>query len=73
MVEHILDSIEKETSCQINLLDAMRFTLKTWNNVSKSTIFNSLKKAGFQDISFENGDTSANSSVEEVNNIDLNI
>ncbi|XP_046484215.1 tigger transposable element-derived protein 6-like [Neodiprion pinetum] len=48
VVQFVLKSIEENKIPEINILQAMRFAKKPWFNVSKITIGNCLKKAGFK-------------------------
>ncbi|XP_046428054.1 tigger transposable element-derived protein 6-like [Neodiprion fabricii] len=48
VVQYVLKSIEDDKSPEINILQAMRFARKAWFSVSKTTISNGYKKAGFK-------------------------
>nr|XP_046492921.1 tigger transposable element-derived protein 6-like [Neodiprion pinetum] len=48
VVHYVLKSIEDDKSPEINILQAMRFARKAWFSVSKTTISNGYKKAGFK-------------------------
>lgn len=48
VVQYVLKSIEENKSPEINILQAMRFARKAWFSVSKTTISNCFKKAGFK-------------------------
>lgn len=69
VVDFILNSIENDTSTAIHLLDAMRFSLKAWNSVSTTTIFNCFKKAGFKKNIPENVDAIECDLVEECQSV----
>lgn len=48
VVQFVLKSIEENKISEINILQAMRFARKAWFSVSKTTISNCFKKAGFK-------------------------
>ncbi|XP_064074402.1 tigger transposable element-derived protein 6-like [Vanessa tameamea] len=48
VVQYVLKFIEEDKSPKINVLQTMRFARKDWFSVSKTSISNCFKKAGFK-------------------------
>lgn len=53
LTEHMLNCIEEGINYEVNLLHAMRFSRRAWQDVSQITIANCFKKCGFPGVAVD--------------------
>lgn len=54
LIDHILSCIDEGSTYEVNLLHAMRFSRRAWQDVSNNTIENCFKKCGFKTQALDN-------------------
>lgn len=60
VVLQFLNDMECQTTTKISVLDAILMITKTWNNITETTIFNYLKKSGFEISDLKDAEDSHN-------------